>query len=135
VKLSLIILGLLIVVGGFLLSHEVRKKSGFLWLAASTTAELFTQKTGPEIIERFHRDMARYPTSDEGLSVLFHAPGPANEARWKGPYLRSDRIPRDPWNREYQYRYPGLKNPRNYDLWSLGQDGVISHDDIGNWSK
>src|SRR5688500_3148574 len=121
-KLSLFILGLLLVAGGFLFSYEVRKKSGFLWMAAPTTAEIFTQKTVPEIIERFHRDVGRYPTSEEGLSVLFRGPASADRARWKGPYLKSNRVPRDPWNREYQYRCPGLKNPKSYDLCSLGQD-------------
>ena len=50
---------------------------------------------------------------------------------WKGHYL--EQLPLDPWGNEYQYRYPGIHNQKGYDLWSMGQDGVTSSDDIGNW--
>ena len=44
----------------------------------------------------------------------------------------------DPWNNPYQYKFPGDRNrngSRSYDVWSLGQDGLPSDDDIGNWKK
>lgn len=43
-----------------------------------------------------------------------------------------ERIPDDPWGRPYVYRNPG--NERNYDLLSLGPDGVESADDIVIWN-
>ena len=39
----------------------------------------------------------------------------------------------DPWNQELQYRSPGTHNTSGYDLFSLGEDGTESADDIGNW--
>ncbi len=39
----------------------------------------------------------------------------------------------DPWERDYQYRQPGVHNPEGFDVWSLGPEGIQSVDDIGNW--
>ena len=44
------------------------------------------------------------------------------------------KIEPDAWNRAYQYKYPGTRNPGSYDLWSMGPDGSSgTPDDIGNW--
>jgi len=53
----------------------------------------------------------------------------------KAPYMEGGRLPLDPWGRTYQYRCPGWMNPKGYDVWSLGPDGVVSADDIGNWPE
>ena len=43
-------------------------------------------------------------------------------------------IKKDAWDREYKYKNPGTHNPRSYDLWSMGPDGLSGNaDDIGNW--
>ena len=81
-------------------------------------------------LERFRAHTGRYPTTKEGLQTLLVAPA-GLVGRWRGPYLES--LPRDSWNRRYWYRCPGIHNPKSYDLWSLGPDGVLSRDDIGNW--
>lgn len=41
-------------------------------------------------------------------------------------------LPVDPWGRPYQYRQPGQQ--RNWELYSLGADGVVSQDDIVSWN-
>lgn len=81
----------------------------------------------------YRLDIGDYPSTDEGLQALRTAPA-GKEKRWKGPYLK--KLPNDPWNdNSYQYRYPGIKNPGSYDVWSFGPDKVESDDDIGNWEK
>ena len=73
-----------------------------------------------------------YPTSDQGLGALIEQPSsPPVPANWKGPYIEEP--PTDPWNRPYNYKYPGNHPPYEYDLYSLGADGKESDDDIGNW--
>lgn len=67
------------------------------------------------------------PTSDQGLEALVTRP--ANAKRWRQIL---DELPKDPWGNPYQYRRPGKKNTRGFDLYSLGEDGVESEDDIGN---
>ena len=83
------------------------------------------------MVEKFHQDVGRYPTSDEGLAVLFKAPAQAAPG-WKGPYLKYD-APFDPWGHPYHYRFPALKSSVAFDIWSLGPDGIESDDDVGNW--
>lgn len=67
----------------------------------------------------FEMDTGAYPTSDEGLSVLWSM-GEA-PAGWNGPYLRQERQLRDPWNRDFIYRSPIEGAP--FELISLGADG------------
>jgi general secretion pathway protein G len=50
--------------------------------------------------------------------------------RWKQMMTQ---IQLDPWGMAYVYRYPGKKNPKSFDLFSLGPDRIESDDDIGNW--
>ncbi len=77
-------------------------------------------------------DNGHYPTTEQGLHALIEKPtSPPTPANWKGPYIEQD--PVDPWGRPYVYRYPGVHPPRDYDLLSLGPDGVQSPDDITNW--
>jgi general secretion pathway protein G len=70
-------------------------------------------------LDLFKLDVGRYPTDDEGLSVLVE--GNDTILGWNGPYLRKKRVPLDPWNNEYVYAVPGQGNA--YDLYSLGADG------------
>ena len=79
-------------------------------------------------------DNGRYPTMEQGLSALMTKPtNPPVPENWKGPYIEQE--PLDPWKRMYVYHYPGTHPPRDYDLFSLGPDGVESADDIANWQS
>ncbi len=69
-------------------------------------------------------DVGRYPTTSEGLAGLIDNPGIEN---WAGPYLDKRTLPKDPWGREYQYRAPGQYG--DFDLYSLGADGVEGGED------
>ena len=46
---------------------------------------------------------------------------PAEVNQWNGPYMPQD-IPKDPWGREYIYKYPG-EHGDEPDIISLGADG------------
>lgn len=71
------------------------------------------------------------PTTEQGLKALVERPTvePAPE-RWT---QLLEEVPRDPWKREYHYQYPAKRSKSDYDVFSLGHDGVESADDIGNW--
>lgn len=83
-------------------------------------------------LEIFKLDVGRYPETSEGLKALVENPG--NVDGWNGPYLKSE-VPKDPWNHDYQYAYPGTR--AEVDIFSLGQDGAQGGDgenaDVGNW--
>lgn len=80
----------------------------------------------------YRLDVGTYPSTDEGLQALRTAPS-GKEKRWKGPYLK--KLPEDPWNNPYQYRFPGVKNSDSYDVWSFGPTGVANEKEIGNWGE
>ncbi len=76
-------------------------------------------------LQMYLLDVGRYPDTLESL-----AQNPGIEA-WNGPYLQKE-LPNDPWGKPYQYRYPGMHG--DYDLFSLGPDGVDGgDDDIVSW--
>ena len=79
-------------------------------------------------LKLYELDNGNFPGSDDGLNALLNKPASANN--WNGPYL--ERKPVDPWGREYKYKSPG-EHRTDYDLYSLGKDGVESADDINNW--
>ena len=86
-------------------------------------------------LDSFEIDTGRYPTSNEGIRALVNEPSNVNENAWKGPYLKRG-VPRDPWNNEYIYKYPGQYNQYGYDLFSFGPDMLQgTEDDIKNWTE
>lgn len=80
-------------------------------------------------LKLYELDNGVFPRTEDGLSVLLTQP--ASARNWNGPYL--ERKPVDPWGKEYKYRCPGTQRTHDYDLYSLGRDGVESEDDVVNW--
>jgi general secretion pathway protein G len=62
-----------------------------------------------------------YPTTQQGLKALVDKPGSNPVPRmWT---RLSDKVPLDPWNNEYLYRFPGKKNATEFEIISKGRDG------------
>jgi len=80
----------------------------------------------------YRLDNFRYPTTSDGLQALVTNPGETVAPNWK---QQLKRIPMDPWNRPYQYAYPGMHG--EFDIFSYGADGQEGGEgtnaDIGNW--
>ena len=80
-------------------------------------------------VETYYLDTGSTPDS---LDQLITEPG--NAKGWNGPYVKPSLL-KDPWKREYEYRYPGEHG--DFDLWSLGADGQPGGEgknaDINNW--
>ena len=55
-------------------------------------------------LQSYRIDSGRFPSTSQGLRALVARP--ADEPRWRGPYLQGD-VPPDPWGSPYQYRTPG----------------------------
>lgn len=90
-------------------------------------------------LKLYRLDNFAYPTTEQGLQALVEKPTidplPAN---WKqGGYLES--APIDPWGRPYLYLQPAEFGDGEYDIYSLGADGVSGGEDqnadIGNWQQ
>jgi general secretion pathway protein G len=71
-------------------------------------------------LDSFRLDTGRYPTSEEGLKILWTKKSEIKG--WNGPYLPK-KLKGDPWDMPYQYISPG-KDGNEYDLFSFGADGA-----------
>ena len=49
------------------------------------------------------------------------------------PYMQS--IPKDPWGKDYNYAVGSSRKGLRFEIYSFGEDGVQSGDDIGNWAS
>lgn len=87
----------------------------------------------------YRLDNYGYPSTEQGLEALVDKPiidpVPAN---WQGNgYL--DELPLDPWGRPYLYLSPAEYGEGEYDIYSLGADGVSGGEkenaDIGSWNQ
>lgn len=124
----LIVIALIAVIGTLVVGQLGRFFSG----AQEDVAKQFVTTALKAPLMKYRIDTGSYPTAaDGGLNALLVQPA-SKAGKWKGPYI--DNLPNDPWGNPYQYRFPGVKNPGGYDLWSLGPSGESSEADfIGNW--
>lgn len=90
-------------------------------------------------LKLYKLDNFSYPTTEQGLSALVEKPTidpiPRN---WKqGGYL--EHVPEDPWGRQYKYLNPPEFGHGDYDVYTLGADGVSGGEeqnaDLGNWQE
>jgi len=73
-------------------------------------------------LETMRLDIGRFPTEEEGLSLLTSRPSdPKLAQRWQGPYLEEG-VPPDPWGNPYRYS-PRPSGTHSFSLYSLGADG------------
>jgi general secretion pathway protein G len=88
-----------------------------------TKTKADVQTIASQGVDAFHVMRGRYPSTEEGLSVLIKE-GFLRANNDKGTFT-------DPWGHEYVYLYPGQKNPDSYDVKSYGPDGQPgTQDDI-----
>ena len=84
----------------------------------------------------YRLDNGVYPSTEQGLSSLVQKPDVGVIPRnWKsGGYL--DRLPKDPWGKDYQYISPGVQG--DIDIFTYGRDGQPGGEgydaDIGSWN-
>ncbi|MCA9037172.1 MAG: type II secretion system protein GspG [Planctomycetaceae bacterium] len=111
-------------------------------------------------LERYAIDMNKFPSSEQGLAALISEPsadsaggdlesgseaapelegdenGGGSSSNWDGPYIKTEKLPKDPWGNSYRYEFPATHNTLNVpDIWSLGPDGQENtEDDIVSWT-
>jgi general secretion pathway protein G len=127
---TLIELLLVVIIIGVLTAMVAPRLTGRGEEARRSVAKADIEINIPTALKMYELDNGAFPTTEEGLDALISAPSSATN--WKGPYL--EKQPLDPWGNTYQYASPGT-NRMDYDLSSLGRDGVESDDDITNWDS
>ena len=126
---TLIELMLVVIIIGALVAMVMPRLTGRSEQARNTAAEADIRANIATALKLYELDNGSFPTTEEGLNALLVKSGSA--PNWNGPYL--EKKPVDPWGREYKYRCPGEHRPADFDLYSLGKDGVEGADDIKNW--
>ncbi len=125
---TLIELMLVVIIIGALVAMVMPRLTGRGEQARSSAAKADIQANIATALKLYELDNGNFPTTEEGLNALLNKP--ASATNWNGPYLEKNPI--DPWGREYKYKSPGEHRP-DYDLYSLGKDGIGSSDDVKNW--
>jgi len=110
-------------------------------LGARTDAQFKTAQANvaalSQSLERYALQLYNYPTEDQGLEALVSLPdGLSNNDFYpRGGFIQ--KLPRDPWGRDYQYVFPAERSAAPYDIFSFGADGAVGGEgenaDIGNW--
>ena len=127
----LIVIGILLAIGSLVAVNV---------LGASEKADLKLARAQLQAfespIEQFRVEMKRWPTEEEGLTVLWSKEALANDedkAKYGEPYLKEPK-PKDTWGSEWIYRAPStIVDGANYDIVSLGPDKQEgTEDDITN---
>ncbi len=120
----LLVLMILALIGGLVLPGIIGKAESAKAKAAASQVNRLAMA-----VESYYLDTGSTPDS---LEMLVNESGDVKG--WNGPYVKSSLL-KDPWGREYQYRYPGEHG--EFDLISLGADGQPGGEDknadINSW--
>lgn len=129
---TLVELLIVVTILGILVAAVIPRLAGRTEQARVARAEADVKGNIALALDLYELDAGKYPTTEQGLAALRTTPTDAEN--WRGPYLKQEPI--DPWKHPYRYLHPGSRNPRDYDLFSLGPDGIEgTTDDIVNWGK
>jgi len=120
----LLVLVILALIGGLVLPGIIGKAEGAKVKAAGSQIDRLSMA-----VESYYLDTGATP---DNLDVLVNESG--NVGGWNGPYVKPSSL-KDPWGREYVYRYPG--DHGDFDIYSLGADGQPGGEDrnadINSW--
>jgi len=132
----LIVAGILALLAAFVVPSLL----GTATQAKLKMAEAAIGRAGPFAtqLDKFKFDTGQYP---ENLIDLINRPSYIEVAEdgedpWKGPYIQEEKMLKDPWGKDYQYKSPGDVHEDGFDLWSMGPDMKDgTDDDKCNWTK
>ena len=123
---------LVVLIIGLLIGLAVRQVGGRLDEARNVKVRGDLQQIKTNLM-MYQAANGFYPTTEQGLKALVKKPETEPKPRnWRA---LDDQVPRDPWDQEYFYRFPGKHNPKEYDIFSAGPDRNpdTEEDNAGNW--
>ena len=122
---------LVVIIIALLLGAAVKFMGGNVDVARQVVVQSDLQNIGSQL-RLYEALTGSMPTTEQGLQALVTQPqSEPKPARWQ---RLLDQVPKDPWQQEYIYVYPGKHNPQGYDLYSKGSDHIAdTADDLGNW--
>jgi general secretion pathway protein G len=122
------LLEMVIVLGiiGLILGGAISMMSGFKDGAAESRIKGDFSSIGTAL-KMYNINNGFYPSSAQGIKALVEKPsGNPAPKTWSAIYTK---VPLDPYNQEYIYKFPGSKNASEFELICKGKDGQIGTDD------
>ncbi|MCP4285026.1 MAG: type II secretion system major pseudopilin GspG [Gammaproteobacteria bacterium] len=116
---TLIELLVVLVILGLLAGLVGPKVVSYLGRGKTDTAKLQIEQLAAAM-DLYLLDVGRYPSADAGINALLQ--NNSDSKNWRGPYLRKDQVPLDPWGNQFHYEPPGERG--NIQLYSLGADNA-----------
>ena len=84
-------------------------------------------KSFQSALSMYKLNAGTFPTSQQGLKALVDKPSSTPvPRRW---VQVMSKVPLDPWDSEYIYRFPGKKRANDFEIISKGPDGMESTGD------
>ena len=125
----LLVMAILVVMASMVTLAFLTIQRGAQSDAAFTQASMLSSEC-----RRFKMNTGQFP---QQLNDLITLPQGMSARKWKGPYLDSDTIPKDPWGNDYEYMPPGQQqaNQERVVIISYGPDGQKGTDDDINSSE
>lgn len=78
-------------------------------------------------LKTYKINAGNYPTTSQGLDALVSKPTSTPVPKRWTQVLK--KLPQDPWMNNYTYKFPGTKDPSEYEIFSVGKDGIQGTDD------
>lgn len=121
--LEILVVVLIITILATIVGVNVAKRPGEARVAAAKV-QIESFRTA---LDLYRMDQGQFPTQEQGLKALCEKPtvSPVPEKYPEEPYLRSTKLPLDPWRHDYVYLVPGTKGEK-YEIISYGSDGEQS---------
>jgi len=129
----LIVIAIVLALGGLVAYNLMGRKE-----AAENDLCKVDMNTLRQAMKMFRFDHGRYPTDEEGVRVLWEKEAMQDEEQLKKWANRLEKaMPKDRFGHDWGYRQKSEHGDENeYDLWSVGRDGVEgSEDDVVSWDK
>ncbi len=78
-------------------------------------------------LQSYKTNAGRYPAEQQGLMALVEKPTTTpRPKRWT---QIMNNVPKDPWDNEYLYKFPGTKDSSRPEIISMGKDGRVGTED------
>jgi len=122
------LLEMVIVLGiiGLILGAAIGLSGGFTGFGREVQTKSKLQRINSALTVYRHR-AGHYPSESQGVMALVEKPTSAPEPRnWEQTFKN---LPKDGWDREFVYKYPGSKDPNSPEAISKGKDGELGTDD------
>ena len=122
------LLEMVIVLGiiGLIVGAAIGLSGNFMGLGREVKTEGVLQ-TISSSLKAYQIRAKHFPSESQGLQALVERPTTApTPRRWERGF---ETLPKDGWEQDFVYKYPGSKDPSQPEIISKGKDGELGTDD------